>query len=354
MSLPGSAVKGSAALVTLAFAGIAGVAALGLGDGDDSGARPLLTATAERRDLRQVLVTRGRAEYAPVGVLLSAQSGRVTALHAPTGEPIAAFAPVLSINGRPCVAFEGDFPFWRDLSVGSTGADVRQLEQNLVAGGFGDIDVDEQFTPGTAAAVRAWQASVGVPPDGEFLASDAFVGHWPARIGTFTIAVGDFVAQGQRLATVVSPELRVVAELSSTQRLRVREGMAVEVEVTATRSRAGGVIASISAAAPAAGGSPGVAPEASFISEIELAEELPEGAGAELGVTITLAEAPGALAVPLAAVVLDGGGEPAVQVVRQSGAIASVQVTTGMADGAFIEIRSGLAEGEVVVLGVRR
>ncbi|MGH9258897.1 MAG: hypothetical protein ACRD08_03210, partial [Acidimicrobiales bacterium] len=60
---------------------------------------------------------------------------------------------------QPVVALIGDLPAWRTLKEGvDDGADVRQLEENLVALGYGtDLDVDETFTAATAAAVEAWE-----------------------------------------------------------------------------------------------------------------------------------------------------------------------------------------------------
>ena len=52
------------------------------------------------------------------------------------------------------------------LGIGSAGPDVIALQERLVTLGFDVGAVDGQFGPGTAAAVQAFQASVGLAADG--------------------------------------------------------------------------------------------------------------------------------------------------------------------------------------------
>ena len=65
----------------------------------------------------------------------------------------------------------GDIPGYRDLSTSSTdGADIRQLELNLVQLGFDPdhkIVIDENYDSATKAAVTAWEDSLGLTGDGK-------------------------------------------------------------------------------------------------------------------------------------------------------------------------------------------
>jgi peptidoglycan hydrolase-like protein with peptidoglycan-binding domain len=71
------------------------------------------------------------------------------------------------VANQPVHLLMGTVPAYRDLRLGiAAGPDVKQLETNLVALGMDpghDITVDDTFTAATAAAIRRWQASWGLP-----------------------------------------------------------------------------------------------------------------------------------------------------------------------------------------------
>src|SRR5690242_9426602 len=61
------------------------------------------------------------------------------------------------------------YAFSRDLTVGSSGADVSALQAILIERGFLHIAAPTgYFGPLTKSAVAAWQASVGLPSTGYF------------------------------------------------------------------------------------------------------------------------------------------------------------------------------------------
>lgn len=90
------------------------------------------------------------------GVLTAAGSGQsyVTARTAASGSALAAGDVAVEVNGAPIFAFTGAFPFYRDLSEGDTGPDVRQLQEGLAAAGY-DLDATGTFGTVTANAVGA-------------------------------------------------------------------------------------------------------------------------------------------------------------------------------------------------------
>lgn len=51
------------------------------------------------------------------------------------------------------------------LSKGSSGADVKRVQEWLTLSGFG-VGIDGQFGPATELAVEQYQSSLGLPPDG--------------------------------------------------------------------------------------------------------------------------------------------------------------------------------------------
>ncbi len=316
--------------------------------------QPFVTAPVERRTLQQSIVTRGSVSYPATGQLLAAAPGRVTSVDAATGATVGVGAKLLSINGRPVIAVNGNVPFWREISNGDEGVDVRQLEAALIAEGFAPGVVDETFTFATGTALRAWQEAHGFPVDGVFEPGDAEPGAWPARVGAVRVAVGDFVTPGQSIVSFTSGTLEVLAQLAPTQRARVKEGIAVEVEVTGNRSVVRGTLGA-PREAPAAAAAPGAAPteQASYVAPVKLDSPVEAVDGAQVQVTILLAEVQDALVVPLAAIIMDGAGRPAVQVREADGSVRLALVTTGMSEGAFIEVKSGLNGAESVLLEQR-
>lgn len=345
----------------VAYAAIAALAVLGgwfawgrFSSSSGDRERPLVTAPVERRTLQQSIVTRGSVTYPSLGQAVAVAPGRVTSIDVATGKVVDAGTQLLSVNGRPLIAIQGSLPFWRELSSGDEGADVRQLEAALEAEGLDPGNVDDLFTFTTTAALRDWQAKHGFPDDGIFRPGDAAPGQWPARAGTIRVTVGEFVATGQPLVGLTSGTMEVLAQLTPTQRVRVKEGVAVEVEVTGNRSVVRGTLG-VPREAPATAAVPGVAAQdqTSYVAPVKLDAPVQAVDGSQAQVTILLAEVPAALVVPLAAIVMDGGGAPAVQVYGADGVTRLVPVTTGLSEGAFIEIRSGLNGDETVLLEQR-
>ncbi|PPF41862.1 hypothetical protein C5B85_18245 [Pseudoclavibacter sp. AY1F1] len=62
--------------------------------------------------------------------------------------------------GRPRLVLALDYPLYRSLRVGDSGADVRAFESALAEQIGGDFDVDDEFTENTMAAASAlWERS---------------------------------------------------------------------------------------------------------------------------------------------------------------------------------------------------
>ncbi len=160
------------ALVALgALASVAVAAGVILGAGlsaTSAGASPPAkssgAATVQRRDLVQTDTESGTLSYANPHTVFNRLSGTVTSLPA-VGQRIKPGQTLYKVDGSPSVLMSGSVPAYRTLTAGvSNGADVQELEQNLVALGFDpsrQIVVDETFDSATTAAVDRWQASLG-------------------------------------------------------------------------------------------------------------------------------------------------------------------------------------------------
>jgi membrane fusion protein, multidrug efflux system len=250
-----------------------------------------------------------------------------------------------SADEEPVVAMIGDLPAWRTLEHGvDDGADVRQLEENLAAMGYGDdLEVDESFTADTARAVEAWETDLGrATPDGVVTIGEVVFLTERGDVLGHDASVGDTLEAGSPVMTIGSEQRIVVADVDATEAGGWTSGSRVELEwADGTTSR--GTVA-------------GTGREVTD-GEVELTVAIggdDAGAGrrrsgAEATVSLVDARRDGVLAVPVAAIV-DDDGSPAVRVAQADGADHTVAVQTGLVADGWIEITGGLDGGEEVRL----
>lgn len=150
----------------------------------------------------------------PLGV--GAASGTLTSLEVTDGAVVEAGQRLYTVDLRPVVAGSGPVPAFRDLSRGAEGADVAQLQQLLVDQGFLSGEIDGKFGAATNGAVKAWQRSIGVAPDGVVRAGDlVFATALPSRVRVAEdVRIGDRLSQGQVVLSVLvgDPEFRATAQ----------------------------------------------------------------------------------------------------------------------------------------------
>lgn len=246
---------------------------------------------------------------------------------------------------EPVAALIGDVPAWRSLEQGvADGADVRQLEENLVALGYGaGLDVDEAFTADTAAAVEAWETDLGrAAPDDVVTIGDVVFLTEPGDVLGHEASVGDTLEAGSPVMTIGSEQRIVVADVDAAEAGGWTPGSTVDAEWSDGSATQGTVI--------------GTGREVTD-GQVELTVAVGTGdagagarrSGAEATVTLVDARRDGVLAVPVTAIV-DGGGSPAVRVVQESGPDVAVPVETGLVAGGWIEITVGLDGGEEIRL----
>lgn len=165
----------------------------------------------------------------PLGTNTAA--GTVTTIDVANGEEVTAGQQVYSVGLKPVVALPGAVPAFRDLAEGVRGADVRQLEDFLVAEGLLS-GADDRYGSSTVEAVRTWQESWGQPRTGTVLATEVlFVPTLPARVVLDDVLrVGAVLSPGQPVlfAVAEAPEIAVI--LSTEQQDFVPLATDVRVE----------------------------------------------------------------------------------------------------------------------------
>jgi len=147
-------------VITLAAGLFIGWQATGDDDADESTAAQLVRQVGTMT-LRDELTINGELRRDELSTINSPFDGRVSQLSVEDGDNINAGDVLLALDGRPAVAANGDFSFYRQLDVGSDGPDVLQLERILLESGYEPGAVDRLYTEATRSALRQWQIAYG-------------------------------------------------------------------------------------------------------------------------------------------------------------------------------------------------
>ncbi|NUT47667.1 MAG: peptidoglycan-binding protein [Saccharothrix sp.] len=351
MSGRGWLVWGAGALVVL---GAGGAAAVGFGGEEPVPASvanlPPATAkvvatTLTRTERVAGTLSHGTATPVPAGV-----QGTVTWLPEP-GAVIGRGQAVYEVDARPVPLLFGATPAYRSLSPGAIGRDVRQLEENLEALGYGGFTVDESYTAGTATAVREWQRASGVPETGAVQPTDVVVAAAEVRVAELKAQPGSR-ATGPVL-TYTGTTRVVVVPLDVGKQHLVAEGVAATVALPGGGSVEGRV-ESVGTVATSGPDQPGATATTTVDVVVSVADQAALGRldSAPVDVLLVSERKEGVLAVPVGALVSLGEGRYGVQVV-ESGGTRSVPVETGLFAAGRVEVvGEGIAEG--VEVGVPR
>ena len=162
----------------------------------------LSTAKVQQLDLVTYDETTATLGFTTSATVSSPVAGTVTSIVA-GGDTVDAGTVVATVDGAPVVAMIGDIPTYRDLSTASSnGADIRQLELNLVQLGFDPdhkIVIDEKYDTATKDAVTAWENSLGVTGDGQITKGELVFIPGRLLVDTVSATVGGSVNAGSAL-----------------------------------------------------------------------------------------------------------------------------------------------------------
>ncbi|MFD0583038.1 peptidoglycan-binding protein [Dactylosporangium darangshiense] len=279
------------------------------------------------------------------------EPGIVTAM-TEAGTTVARGGVVYAVANHPVRLLYGVVPAYRDLAAGVTnGPDVKQLEENLVALGMDpgkQIVVDEKFTAATAAAIRRWQASWGLPaaqrtgrlPQGSVVFASGLL-----RIAQVQAPVGAAAAPGQPVLSATSTNRVVTSEIPIVRQSQVHVGDQVQVTVTGLTGPTTGTVVRIGRTATdqqpnqqqQQGGQNGP-PTVTITIQVSLPATTADLDQAPVAVLITAASKPNVLQVPVVALLPRTGGGYQVR----------------LPDGTFVEVKPGLFDevtGKIEVTG---
>ncbi len=319
-------------------------------DGEDRASTA--TATVERRDLVETETFDGSLGFDDERPLTSARTGTLTAIAA-EGRQIRRGGVLFEVNERPTVLMVGEVPAWRALGAGLEGADVRQLQRNLLALGYragGDLEVNGGFDSATAEAVRHWQDDLGLDRTGTVELGDVAFLPGARRMGQHTIETGGTAVAGAQVAVTTSTERVVTLRLDASDQDLVHRGDGVEVTLPSGRT-VNGAIAEVGRVAETDATDPAADPtvEITVTLKGDVGTRLDE---APVDVDVATDRASDVLAVPVEALLALAEGGCALEVVDASGSGGThlVAVETGSFADGWVEVSGdGVVEGMKVV-----
>ncbi|MEY3566153.1 MAG: hypothetical protein RLZ19_167, partial [Actinomycetota bacterium] len=244
---------GAAVLVSIA------VFVVGSGGSDSSSELLITPRLVERRDLQDVLTVSGEVRRDETRKINSAVDGKVSFINVDDGETIEVGDAILALDGRASVAVNGEFSFYRRLSVGSVGPDVRQLEEILVASGHDIARPDDLFTEETRRALAEWQQTRGyggaTPEGNETLTVGLLSNPSAYNVGRAnTVAFTVTPAVPSTSGSGIHPRVALPVIGITVDKSRVNEGERVTYTVTASTAPASNLVIAIASGGEATEG----------------------------------------------------------------------------------------------------
>jgi hypothetical protein len=328
------------------------------GAGQQGAAAPA-TAAVTRQDLSATTPVTATLGYAGSYTVTGQGGGTLTWLPSP-GQVISQGQALYQTgNGVPVALLYGSVPDWRAMSEGTTGADVSQLNHDLVA--LRDADSADIFALGwdyysweTAYGVQQLEEHLGVSgPPGTLSLGQVVFEPQALRVSQVTGRLGG-PASGPVLAATSDRHV-VMIPLDVSQQSEAKAGNAVTVTLP-DGTITPGTVYSVGAVASTTSGQQGQGPATTTIP-VTVALTDPSAAGtldqAPVTVNITTATASNVLAVPVTALLAQSSGGYEVEVVGPGNTRRWVPVTPGPVFddvNGLVQVAGALTPGQRVVV----
>ena len=319
--------------------------------GGGQGAAAPATQPVVRANLSVQTPVNGTLGYAGSYTVTGAGGGTLTSL--PSAGQVIRQGQVLYTTDLtdPVVLLYGSVPDWRALDEGVTGADVTQLNHDLVNLGYADsADISalgwDYFSWETKAGVEALQSAVGISsPSGSLAAGSVVFEPEAIRVTSVLGSLGS-PAAGPVLSGTTDRHVVSIA-LSTSDESEVAVGDSVSVQLPDGASTPG-KISSVGTVASGSGSSATV-PVTVALTDPSAAGSLDQ---APVTVEITAQSVSNVLAVPVSALLAQSPGGYAVEVTGPGNSRRLVPVTAGIFDDAssLVQVTGNLTPGEQVVV----
>jgi hypothetical protein len=319
------------------------------------GAPAPATEAVQRRDVSASTPVSATLGYAGSLTVKARGGGTLTAL--PQAGRVIRQGHVLykTDNGSPVVLLYGSVPAWRTLGEGVRGADVSQLNHDLVAlGDASSSDISalgwDFFSWETRAGVEKLQSALGISsPSGSLSLGQVVYEPEAIRVSHVLGSLGD-PASGPVLSATSSRHV-VTIRLDASEQTEVKAGN--QVTVTLPNGKvAPGAVSSVGEVATTSGSGP----DAITTIPVQVKLTHPKAAGsldqAPVTVNITTSSVQNALVVPVGALLARSPEGYVVEVVGDRGTRRDVPVRPGIFDDSsgLVQVTGALRPGQRVVV----
>jgi hypothetical protein len=282
------------------------------------------------------------------------------------------------VDDDPVVLLYGPTPAYRTLTAGATGADVAELNADLVTLGYATpaelSPTSNVFGPVTTAALEALQASLGVAQSGTLTLGRAVFEPTALRVTVVSAQPGASAQSGQPVLQASSTDRVVQVALDASQQTDVSVGDTVSITLPNNQTIPG-TVSSVGAVAGCPSTSDSIAPSSNSAPAgtdscstgsstvatpsvtVDVTPSDPAATGswdqAPVQVGITTASVPDVLAVPVTALLARSNGGYTIEVIGAAGTVHLVKVALGLFDDAqgLVQVTgAGLTAGEKVVI----
>ena len=372
----------AAAVVAAAIASGVVVAASGAKQAAPAAQEPL-TNTAKvgqgelsaNVSLAATLTYRAQADGSPYTVINQAQ-GTYTKLPE-LGQVISQGQVLYRVDDSPVVLLYGSTPAYRTVSAGAAGADVAQLNADLVGLGYAtSAQLDPTFAsfgPATTSALEKLQAALGLTRNGTLTLGQAVFEPSAVRVTALSAQLGGSTQTGQTVMQATSTTRQVQVALDAVQQADMAVGDKVTITLPNNQTTPG-VVSSVGTVAtcpptsgPGGPSSSSAAPGTDTCSSGSSGSATPtitvdvtpiylSATGswdqAPVRVSITTASVRNATTVPVTALLAQSSGAYAVEVVGAGGTNHLVPVSLGLFDDAdgLVQVTGSVTAGQQVVV----
>ena len=251
----------------------------------------------------------------------------------------------------PVVLLYGSLPDWRVLAEGVTGADVTQLNRDLVSLGYADrTDISAEgwdyFSWETKVGVDALQSAAGISsPSGSLAVRSVVFEPHAIRVTSLLGSLGNPAAGP--LLSATSDQHVVSIALNTSDESEVAVGDTVSITLPDGASTPG-KISSVGTVASGSGSSATI-PVTVTLTEPSAAGNLDE---APVTAEITAESVSNVLAVPVGALLAQSPGRYAVEVTGPDNTRRLVPVAVGLFDdsSSLVQVTGNLTPGQLVVV----
>lgn len=277
---------------------------------------------------------------------------------------------VTEVDGRPVILLQGRLPAYRNLRIGASGPDVRELQNALIGLGYSDFDPAGFFGASTALAELELYRHLGYPaptftpkarktapfpPEPEVYLPMDEVSYLPAGsalVVTRPPKAGSELAKGATIVRLAVGHPYIAGTLTAHQASQASAGIPARIGLAGPARVAAGKVTRVSPlGSPAGGGT------LDFGVAVATARPLPQasiGSTVRLTLLVPVTSGP-VLTVPLTAVFSGPHGSTYVVTVASNGHRQKVAIYTGRQAGGLVAIQGvkagTLGRGDHVQIG---